>query len=57
MLLLSSACTKSGIFGFSYCPASKETGSAEEAGKGQNQDSWLKLVKRIFPTMQHKAEQ
>jgi len=45
-----------GLFNFSYCPASKEAGDAQEAGKGYSQGSWPKLTKGIFRTIWRHAE-
>ena len=46
-----------GLFSFSYCPASEESGGAQEAGRGHSQDSWPKQAKEIFHTIWCHAEQ
>ena len=50
-LLLSSAAQSWRPFSFSYCPVSDCDGVAEEAGRGQKQDSCPKLAREIFSTM------
>ena len=50
-LWLSSVAQSQGPFSFSYCPVSECDGVAEEAGRGQKQDSCPKVAREIFSTM------
>ena len=36
-----------GLFSFSCCPASEDSGGAQGAGRGQNQDSWPSVQRNV----------
>lgn len=58
ILVVAEQCSHSqGFFSFSYCSASGKAGSAQEARRGHNQDSWPRLDKGIFHTIWCHAEQ
>jgi len=46
-----------GFFYFSCFPASEEAEGTQEAGRGQNQDSWPKQIKMLFNTVWLPAQQ
>lgn len=46
-----------GLFHFSCFPASEEAEGTQEAGRGQNQNSWPKQIKMLFSTIWLLAQQ